>query len=247
MVGCHHWLNAHEFGWTPGVGDGQGSLASCDSRGCKESDVTEQLNWTEAMFSFLKFFFNPSSPSRRVLFSEILLLVHFLAKRNSTSFSIKQISYLQKNTPNFQQKNQLSRFSSIIKFKGLPFLRGQTVVPLPLSPRGIWWHHFLINKLTQVHRCALSILLDRLVQACPIQNKPTAFCPTQAGKLLPLPCCRPAMMSTRWLRFVNLAGVLIPKIMSLLKAGARTKCCFLLCLKQAQISSWRKEICSAPM
>ena len=29
---------------SPGVGDGQGSLACCDSLGCKESDVTERLN-----------------------------------------------------------------------------------------------------------------------------------------------------------------------------------------------------------
>ena len=33
-----------EFGWTPGVGDGQGGLACCDSWGCKESDTTEQLD-----------------------------------------------------------------------------------------------------------------------------------------------------------------------------------------------------------
>ena len=31
---------------TPGVGDGQGGLACCDSWGCKESDMTERLNWT---------------------------------------------------------------------------------------------------------------------------------------------------------------------------------------------------------
>ena len=35
MVGWHHWLNRHEFGWTPGVGDGQGGLACCDSWGRK--------------------------------------------------------------------------------------------------------------------------------------------------------------------------------------------------------------------
>ena len=46
----HHRLNAHEFGWTPGVGGGQGSLACCDSWGCKESDMTEWLNWTEGRF-----------------------------------------------------------------------------------------------------------------------------------------------------------------------------------------------------
>ena len=33
--------------WTPGDDDGQGGLAWCDSWGLKESDMTEQLNWTE--------------------------------------------------------------------------------------------------------------------------------------------------------------------------------------------------------
>ena len=47
MVGWHHWLNGHRFGWTLGVGDGQGGLACCDSWGRKELDTTEQLNWTE--------------------------------------------------------------------------------------------------------------------------------------------------------------------------------------------------------
>ena len=47
MAGWHHQLDAHEFGWTPGVGDGQGGLVCCDSWGRKESDTTEQLNWTE--------------------------------------------------------------------------------------------------------------------------------------------------------------------------------------------------------
>ena len=45
MAGWHHWLDGRESEWTPGVGDGQGGLACCDSWGCKESDKTEQLNW----------------------------------------------------------------------------------------------------------------------------------------------------------------------------------------------------------
>ena len=45
MVGWHHWLNGHEFGWTLGVGDGQGGLACWGSWGRKESDITEWLNW----------------------------------------------------------------------------------------------------------------------------------------------------------------------------------------------------------
>ena len=43
-VGWHHW---HGFGWTLGVGDGQGGLACCNSWGRKELDTTEQLNWTD--------------------------------------------------------------------------------------------------------------------------------------------------------------------------------------------------------
>ena len=44
MVGWHHRLNGHGFGWTLGVGDGQGGLACCGSWGHKESDTTEWLN-----------------------------------------------------------------------------------------------------------------------------------------------------------------------------------------------------------
>ena len=43
----NHRLNGHGFGWTPGVGNGQGGLPCCGSWGCKESDMTERLNWTE--------------------------------------------------------------------------------------------------------------------------------------------------------------------------------------------------------
>ena len=43
MVGWHHWLNGHGFGWTLGVGDGQGSLACFSPRSHKESDMTEWL------------------------------------------------------------------------------------------------------------------------------------------------------------------------------------------------------------
>ena len=41
MVGWHHQLDGDEFGWTLGVGDGQGGLACCDSWGRKESDTNE--------------------------------------------------------------------------------------------------------------------------------------------------------------------------------------------------------------
>ena len=44
MAGWYHWLDGRESEWTPGVGDGQGGLACCDSWGHKESDMTEWLN-----------------------------------------------------------------------------------------------------------------------------------------------------------------------------------------------------------
>ena len=44
MVGWHHRLNGHEFEQAPGVGDGQGSLACCSPRSCKDLNMTEELN-----------------------------------------------------------------------------------------------------------------------------------------------------------------------------------------------------------
>ena len=41
MVGWHHRLNGHGFGWTPGVGHGQGGLECCSSWVRKESYTTE--------------------------------------------------------------------------------------------------------------------------------------------------------------------------------------------------------------
>ena len=44
MAGWHHRLEGRESECTPGVGDGQGGLACCDSWGRKESDRTERPN-----------------------------------------------------------------------------------------------------------------------------------------------------------------------------------------------------------
>ena len=45
MVGWHHQLYRHGFGWALGVGDGQGGLECWGSWGHKEPDTTEQLHW----------------------------------------------------------------------------------------------------------------------------------------------------------------------------------------------------------
>ena len=58
MAGWHHQLDGREFEWTPGVGDGQGGLACCNSWGHKESDMTERLNWTELIVFNISELFN---------------------------------------------------------------------------------------------------------------------------------------------------------------------------------------------
>ena len=53
IAGWHHWLDGHEFGWTLGVGDGQGVPACCNSWGqspTRLSDWTE-LNWMAISFA----------------------------------------------------------------------------------------------------------------------------------------------------------------------------------------------------
>ena len=47
MPGWHHRLDGREFEWTLGVGNGRGGLMCCNSWGHKQSDTSEQLNWTE--------------------------------------------------------------------------------------------------------------------------------------------------------------------------------------------------------
>ena len=54
MVGWHHQLDGHEFGWILGVGDGQGGLACCGSWGRKESDTTERLPFHSSLSSDLR-------------------------------------------------------------------------------------------------------------------------------------------------------------------------------------------------
>ena len=52
MGGWHHRHDGHGFGWTPGVGDGQGGLVCCGSWSRKESDTTEWLNWAELVMNY---------------------------------------------------------------------------------------------------------------------------------------------------------------------------------------------------
>ena len=52
MTGWHYQLDGRESKWTPGVGDGQGGLACCNSWGLRVGhDWVTELNWTEIWFN----------------------------------------------------------------------------------------------------------------------------------------------------------------------------------------------------
>ena len=53
MAEWHHWLDGRKSEWTPGVGDGQGGQACCNSCVRKESDTTERLNWIDLNWKLL--------------------------------------------------------------------------------------------------------------------------------------------------------------------------------------------------
>ena len=53
MVGWHHRLNGHASGQAPGDGEGQGSLACCNSWGRKDPDTTERLIWSDLIVIIL--------------------------------------------------------------------------------------------------------------------------------------------------------------------------------------------------
>ena len=79
MTGWHHQLDGHGFCWLLGVRDGQGGLACRGSWGHKESDMTEQLNWTfhkSVLDSWLCFFFQIPN-SLKYSLSQILFKDYF--------------------------------------------------------------------------------------------------------------------------------------------------------------------------
>ena len=84
MVGWHHWLNGHEFGWTLGVGDGQGGLACCSSRGHTEFNTTEWLNWTELIWLERGVWGLPGCPPRE-LFQNLFPWTGMWAQWSETS------------------------------------------------------------------------------------------------------------------------------------------------------------------
>ena len=90
MVGWHHWLDGHKFGWSPGVGGGQGGLVCCNSWGHKELDTTERLNWTK-LKSMIKLTVNRSmSSSLGILYFGCLWKI-YMEKYSFDSWKVKKV------------------------------------------------------------------------------------------------------------------------------------------------------------
>ena len=76
MAGWHHRPDGHESQWTLGVGDGQEGLVCCDSWGRKESDTTEQRNWTEQIERYFQSGLTWELGSSYILFTRDTSKVH---------------------------------------------------------------------------------------------------------------------------------------------------------------------------
>ena len=85
MASLTRWTESQ---WTPGVGDGQGGLACCNSWGRKESDTTERLIWSDLSIpeSLASSFFLCFFTYGKFYFDQIFSTFHFLAPRTLFSF-----------------------------------------------------------------------------------------------------------------------------------------------------------------
>ena len=104
-AGWHHWLDGRESEWTPGVGDGQGGLACCNSWGREESNTTEWLNWTELNWSTPSILLNQrrrrvNSRSYVLMLSCQIISINFLKRHRLKSQYKLVIQWLRLHAPN---------------------------------------------------------------------------------------------------------------------------------------------------
>ena len=163
MVGWHHQLNGHEFEQTPGVGDGQGSLACYSPWGRKESDTTEWLNWSDLNWrpcSGLGFGLRECCvwfdlPSRPFKFSHIsntfgLLSCHSSVHWNSTFHFLQELFLCVHRLPVWHRRPSVWPVLTFDKPSSLPNSRTRrfriSKSPLLLLP--IWWVFGILLKFS---------------------------------------------------------------------------------------------------
>ena len=159
MARWHHQLNGHESGWALGVGDGQGGLACCDSWCCKESDTTEQLNWTE-----------PCALAKLLLFPRQVVHPSSLAYPFiSTVFSIQHLSLnrpcsINSNFTRIEGWRQVQRcfsFQTFIYFYWLSSFKASSCG---------------LTALSRLHPCQLRTGSSRRSDELVSTDLPSCFC-----------------------------------------------------------------------
>ena len=85
-------LDGHEFEQALGAGDGQGSLLCCKPWGRKESDTTEQLNWTEQVENQITYLIIPH-------------VILFLLKPQINGKEVAVISYTMKQKTGWRNRS----------------------------------------------------------------------------------------------------------------------------------------------
>ena len=135
MAGWHHQLDGLEFEQIPGVGDGQGGLACCNSWSCKELGMTEWLNWTELT--------DVKIPSRLWLFLALFITEDLTT--GSWELAKMFINVEKKNTSfrawTAQRHDMVNRhFSGIEKVKESESEVPQSVVSNSVTPRTVAYH-----------------------------------------------------------------------------------------------------------
>ena len=126
MVGWHHRVNGHEFEQAPGFGHGQGSLPCFIPWGCKESDMTEWLNWTDVkcltscwfliIYETYQIYLNINLAPRNAVCAEWSFNIRKL--NWSGSWESNYLKVLETNRKNHHQKwkRQPCKSSSYLKF-----------------------------------------------------------------------------------------------------------------------------------
>ena len=155
MAGWHHWLNGHEFEWTPGVGDGQGGLACCYSWGRKELDRLSnwtELNWTEnrhkcSLFSNRFRIFHVPPPIESQMNRKINL---------KHSFKIYRVS----------ERNQWNMFFYFSYYNPIPLFLFQFSESLISLFIFILFYCMLLSKLLQIVLFSAAATAAKSLQSC---------------------------------------------------------------------------------
>ena len=152
MVGWHHWLDGYEFEPPPGAGNKQGSLACYSPWGHKESDMTEQLNWSKEIktvlcMKVLREWYEKQHNGRKYFQTMYLIKELYLDYIKKYRW---QTSQWQCNNISYYVHNEIPSDTSSVQFSSVAQLCPTLCDPMDCSTPGFPVHHQL-PELAQTH------------------------------------------------------------------------------------------------